>query len=176
MPLACKICSSASRAEIEELFLQGASHRELARNFKTFSRTTVYRHVQNHISHELSRLFNQRPEEQPPALGSAVLQLQGEARQLRDKAKQRGDLKTALMGVREEARLIELYARLTGQLQPKKPQITVDDVISDDHAQRIMDGLMERMLEDPQRRALIEQKLGLAPAIDAQAVEVKSEC
>jgi hypothetical protein len=95
---------------------------------------------------------------------------------LRNSAKKRGDLKTALMGVREEARLIELYARLTGQLQPKKPQISVTDVISDDHAQRVLDGIMEWMLEDPQRRASIEQKLGLAPAIDAQAVEVESEC
>lgn len=122
MPRHCKICTHPARDEIDALLLEGESTRTLAKRFER-SHSAMYRHATLHLANRIRVALEARETSQSAKLIAQVRELQRKAQQLLHLAESDGDFRTALAGVRELARLIELVAKLTGELKP--PQVNV---------------------------------------------------
>ena len=54
-----------------------------------------------------------------------IQELTAEARRLKSKAEGKGDLRTALSAIRELVRMVELLAKLRGELAPAPQQVNI---------------------------------------------------
>jgi hypothetical protein len=118
MARACTICTNPKASEINEALVRGESHRAVAKQFHV-SAPSMFRH-QNHLSAVLAKAADVRASVGELLAGESLIQkvreLEATARRITAAAEAAGDPRTALVGLRELARMIELTARLSGQL------------------------------------------------------------
>ena len=134
MPPRCSICFHNNRETIDELLLAKTSQLRIAEQFN-LSPDAVFRHNKQHLHLPMAKaaekaLAGRRPTPKARleraqnaieiARGSDLLAQMGklveDAERIKRRAEENLDLRTALQGVRELCRLIELAGRLTGQL------------------------------------------------------------
>ena len=114
MPRKCSICTNSQRPEIEKAVLAGNSYRTVAQRFQV-SRDAVVRH-RRHLtattpnSIQIERIF------ESGTLVEQLHRLTSEAQRLKEKAEMAGDFRTALAAVRELCRIVELVAKLRGEI------------------------------------------------------------
>jgi hypothetical protein len=82
------------------------------------------RHRGNHLPAAMAHAQAAAEVAQADGLLGQLQQLQADARRIGSKAEDAGDLKTALMGVRELVRIVELTAKMVGELDDR-PQVNV---------------------------------------------------
>jgi len=80
------------------------------------SKTALIRHKESHVPDALVKAKDAAEEADADSLLRKVRHLEAEARRIGKKAEQAGDLRTALSGVRELTRIVELLARVQGRL------------------------------------------------------------
>jgi hypothetical protein len=142
----CSICSHDRRQEIEHSLLRGESHRAIAQQLNV-SRGAVARHLK-HVSTALTQARNLGEVEDR----SILIQLQElkiQAEHSRARAARAGDTRTALVALREKARLVELEARLTGQLNEKPETKIVNLNFDAETARRLTETFLARHKERP---------------------------
>jgi len=115
MPRTCTVCSHPSLSELNAALLIGESLRNIAKRFGT-SVSAAYRHQREYLRAPLVRITETTEAGDADTLMGKVIQLGEEARRLGKKAEDLGDLRGALAAVRELAHLVELMARLQGEL------------------------------------------------------------
>src|SRR5919197_5077121 len=119
MPRTCKCCSQPRRAELDrELVANQRPYRAIAHDFAV-SRDSVFRHQRDHLPKLLVQAEGAKEIAQADDLLAQLKGLNAKARELAAKAEGAGDYRTALMAIRELARLLELAAKLTGQLDER---------------------------------------------------------
>ncbi len=107
MPMTCKPCRHPRRAEIDAALVQREEPlRNIAARFGT-SAAALVRH-RAHVSEALTAAQDRREDEEADGLLDQVQFIATEARRLAKLAEQKGDLRTALVGLRELARAVEL--------------------------------------------------------------------
>lgn len=143
MPRSCSVCSHPSRDEVDAALVEGDSFRNVAKRFGTSS-SAMFRHQESHVSARLLKAQEIAEVSGADHLVEQVEDLKRKARQILQKAEAGGDLRTALAGVRELSRLIELIAKLTGEL--KTTQVNILNIGSLDPAtlQRMAETYLER--------------------------------
>jgi hypothetical protein len=87
----------------------------------------MFRHQQAHLPAALVKATAAAEVVQADSLMDKVGQLEQEARRLGKKAEEAGDLRAALAAVRELVRIVELLAKLQGEIQD--PQGTTIQVV-----------------------------------------------
>jgi phage FluMu protein gp41 len=142
MPRTCSICAHAARDQIEAGLLEGKPFRELATSFGTSS-AALFRHRQTHIPDRLVKLNEIEEVSKAETLLEQLDDLKMKARQIQEKAEKEGDFKTALAGVRELARLIELVGKLTGELRVAQINILNVDHLDAATAERMAEAFLE---------------------------------
>jgi len=115
----CSICTHENREAIDEALIAGQSYRKIAERFGV-SPAALSRHLRRH----LVALLAGRSEVEADNLLEQVADLQRQAQAIKDKAEAAGDLKTALQGIRELVRIVELLAKLRGELD-ERPVVNV---------------------------------------------------
>ena len=134
MPRKCSICNHDRRREVEHALLRGESHRAVAQRF-TVSRGAVASHL--------------REVEGGKSILLQLRELNLQAEQLKAKADRTGDYRTALAALREKTRLVELEARLTGELN-EKPEVKIVNLSLDtETARRLTETFLARHKERP---------------------------
>jgi hypothetical protein len=116
VPKSCTICTSSQRSVIEKDMLTD-SLREVARRHKT-SKDIVHRH-RKHMQITTTAAAEARGPEHGEEVLAQLKELNSRARALVAQAEAAGDARTALLGIRELKGLLELQAKLTGQLEIK---------------------------------------------------------
>ena len=107
MPMTCKPCRHPRRAEIDAALVQREEPlRHIAARFGT-SATALVRH-RAHLSEALTAAQDRQEDEEADGLLEQVRYIAAEARRLAKLAERKGDLRTALVGLRELARAVEL--------------------------------------------------------------------
>jgi hypothetical protein len=118
MARACTICNNPKASEINEALVRGESHRAVAKRFNA-SAPSMFRH-QDHLSAVLAKAADVRASVGELMAGDNLVQkvqeLETTARRITAAAEAAGDPRTALVGLRELARMIELTAKITGRL------------------------------------------------------------
>jgi transposase-like protein len=116
MPPVCRVCQHPQKADIDKLLVNGrTSLRNIAEQFGT-SATALHRHKQ-HLPKLLQEAKKADEVSQADNLLEEVRHLQNRAMDILTQAETTGDLRAALMGVREARSCLELCARIAGQIR-----------------------------------------------------------
>jgi hypothetical protein len=115
MPRRCTVCDHPARDIIDQALVQGESFRIIAEQ-RSVSTTAIFRHYHSHIPQHLRQAQAAHEVNQADQLLAKVIALETDAKRLQGQAEAEGDIKTALHAIRELVRIIELQARLVGEL------------------------------------------------------------
>ena len=141
MPRTCTICRHAEREKIDTDLVAGVPLRRIAAQSDT-STGALQRH-RSHIAAEIVQVAETHEHERGASLLQKMHQMEAEARRLGKKAESEGDLRAALMALRELGRAFELQGRMLGAFhQPDKASagITVNVlVVGADGNQRLVE-------------------------------------
>jgi hypothetical protein len=124
MPRTCTACIHPQRDEIDRQLLDGAALRNIAKRF-SLSSASLFRH-NKHIAKTLSNARQEADILRADGLMEHLNHLTAEAARLKQKAEQAKDYRTALAGVREMSRLLELVMRLAVAAQERKSEFDFD--------------------------------------------------
>ena len=122
----CTVCSHKDVDEINRLLLSGTSFRDIAGQFD-LSKTALARHKESHIPELLSKSSDLKAEVESIQGNQTLVEvreLKVKALDILGKAERAGDLKTALLGIREARSCLELCMKAEGQIKDG-PQITI---------------------------------------------------
>lgn len=150
----CTICVSHAVEAINGDLLSGRSIRDIAGQHKV-SKSSLDRHRAEHIPAALARAKDARNEAQGDSLLQKMRTLDARAIGIATKAENRGDLRVAMSGIREQARLVELQAKLAGQLN----DATTVNVVVGPEWTRIRAVLLSVLQPYPEARAAVVRAL-----------------
>ena len=123
MTRTCTVCNHKDIEEINKLLLCSGSYRDIARQFG-LSKDALARHKEGHIPEVLSKSNDIK---EIVNADSLLLKLQEEAvfvRDMRDSAKEGGDIELALKAVDRALKCIDLYAKVSGLIQ-EQPTVNI---------------------------------------------------
>ena len=118
MPQTCTICRHAGRGKIDADLVAGVALRHIAAQNGT-STGALQRH-RSHIAAEVVRAAETCGHERGASLLAKIHAMEGEAKRLGAKAESEGDLRAALLALRELGRAFELQGRVVGAFQAEK--------------------------------------------------------
>lgn len=125
MPRPCNLCRYPARKEVDAILLEGTeSFRSIAKRIGT-SPAGVLRHRDNHLPERMVRAHDAREIAAADSLTGKLLAIEAEARRIGKKAEAEGDLRAALMAVRELVRMVELAAKMSGELKDEHVSVNV---------------------------------------------------
>ena len=120
----CSICCHPQRDEIDKRLARGDSIAGITRDIAGISEDALRRHKEAHIPEALAKAEGVKEVAEANTLLADIRALREKATTILEKAEKAGDLKTALLGIREARGSIELLAKVEGQLKDS-PQITI---------------------------------------------------
>ena len=141
---ASAICIDERRSEIEGAVLAGDSYRTVAQRFG-ISRDAVVRHRK----HLVPATPNSLKVEQIFPSNTLVEELQAftaDAQRIKEKAETEGDLRTALAAVKELCRIVELVARLRGEIDGRAQINVLNFQLDAETARRMNEMFLKRHL------------------------------
>jgi hypothetical protein len=116
MPRTCTVCAHPEREAIDKALLSGGNCRGLSALYRV-SEDAILRHKNKHLPAAMVQAQGVAEVTHADNLLDQVRDLQRQAKTIKDKAETAGDLRTAIAGIREMSRIIELLAKLQGELQ-----------------------------------------------------------
>jgi hypothetical protein len=119
MVLKCSVCKHPKRAEIDRLLLSGeGTNRSIAKDYG-LNHNAVQRHRSRHIAPALVKAKEHREIIEANSVMGDVQMLRTRAIALLDQAESEGDVKLACTALREVRGIIELLAKVSGELETK---------------------------------------------------------
>jgi hypothetical protein len=119
MPRTCTVCAHPDRADIDAALVRGESSYALADRYSSLSRPAIQRHSENHLPATLVKASEAEEIAHADNLMTRLDELTQEAQRIGSKAENAGDFRTALSGVRELVRIVELQAKMIGELDER---------------------------------------------------------
>jgi hypothetical protein len=130
MPRTCSVCNHIRRDEIDNALLAGEALRDIAGRV-SIPKSALHRH-KLHLSATLVKAKESEQVARADGLLDQLIELTNEARRLKQKAEAKRDYRTALTAVRELVRIVEMIARINGEL--KDSQINVINMKLDEQS------------------------------------------
>ena len=106
----CTICNHPNREEIDRQLISGEPYRSVAKRFEA-SESAIYRHI-DHIPASMVKAQEADEIARADSLLDLVESLRKKAVRILEEAEKSGDLKTALLGIREARGCLELLAKI----------------------------------------------------------------
>ena len=163
MPRPCTVCNHRVRDQIERALLKGEALTSIAERFG-LPRTNLWRH-KAHIRTDLAKMPEAAQMAHSGMLAAQLQALVDDAHELKRKAEQKRDYRTALVAVREITRLLEFSARLQGldtkaqhnelhvHLEPEQA-LAIAQTYAARHSQSVTKTLMPEPDSVPQQQQL----------------------
>ena len=122
MPRKCLVCIQPEKQKIDEALIRGEPLRDIARRYN-IDKSALSRHKKNHLPTLLTKAEEAKEVSRADSLIDEIQRLRLEAARISQKAEQKGDYRTALAGIRELTRIVELLARLQGDLNEQSVNV-----------------------------------------------------
>jgi len=135
MPRKCSVCTNPNRQQIDKAMVSRQPYRIVALQFGV-SRDAVARH-RKHIAAMVAKSIDPEQLAQSGSLLAQLEELRLEAQRLKQKAERAGDYRAALAAVRELCRIVELVAKLCGQLDARTETNIINVNLDPEAAKRI---------------------------------------
>lgn len=116
MPRKCKVCAHPERTAIDQALINGDSLRNVSKQYAVTA-AAVFRHNANHLPAALTKAHEAKEIARGDDLLAQVREIQSRALSILDRAEGSGDLRTAVLAIREARGNLELLAKLLGKLQ-----------------------------------------------------------
>ena len=123
MPRTCSICGHGQRDAIDAALVANEAYRHIASRYGT-STTALQRHRAEHLAAGMVKAQAAKEVAQADDLLREVRALRSKAYSLLLAAEKQGDIRTALLGVREARSCLELLGKLLGELDDR-PQVNL---------------------------------------------------
>jgi len=123
MPRPCTVCTHKDIENINKRLLGGEIYRTIADD-TGLSETALKRHKSEHIPVAAAKASKAVEVAKADGLLEDINGLREKAMSILQKAEESGDLKTALLGIREARGCLELLAKVEGKLNDR-PQINI---------------------------------------------------
>jgi len=156
VPRRCTLCVHPEREAIDARIVGGEAARLLAAVYGVSDRA-LRRHAANHLPAALADAQSAKAATKADDLLGKVAQLEADAQRLGRTAEAAGDLRTALGAVRELVRIVELLARLRGELDDRA-QVTVN-VLASAEWLAVRDAVFGALTAYPEARAVVSSRL-----------------
>jgi hypothetical protein len=154
VPRTCTVCAHGRRSEIDRALVSGESYRGIAQRFAA-SPDAVFRHRSDHVPAALAQAQAAGEVAQADTLLGQLQQLQADARRIGKKAEDGGDYRAALAGVRELVRIVELTAKMVGELD-ERPVVTL---VTAPEWLVVRAALLEALQRHPEARTAVAARL-----------------
>lgn len=142
MPRTCTICRHRKREEIERALLKGEPLRAIAKR-SGISPTALWRH-KDHVSEALTKSVEATEMAHAGHLADQLKALIADAQRLKRQAERKRDITTALKAIRELCRLVELAAKVSGDLDERPQHNELHVHVPEDVALRIAETFVAR--------------------------------
>ena len=116
MPRTCTVCTHPERTAIDKALATGTAFPALAAKYRV-SEDAIGRHKAAHLPAKLAKAHAAKETALADDLLGQVKQLRNKAISILMLAEQAGDLRTALLGIREARACVELLAEMEGELK-----------------------------------------------------------
>lgn len=123
MPRVCTITTHPQRDAIDAALLAGQSLRDIARQYGV-GKDAVARYRNERMPVPLAVAKESAEAARGVGIVEQIRALATDAQRIGNRAEAEGDLRTALLGVRELVRIVELQAKLSGELD-ERPQVNL---------------------------------------------------
>jgi hypothetical protein len=123
MPRICTVCTNPAADEINKALAAGRPMRQLAALYRV-SADAMERHRADHLPASLVKSKEAQDEARATDVWKELRALRSKAVSILVQAEQQGDLRTALMGIREARACLEVLAELEGELN-RNPQVNI---------------------------------------------------
>ncbi len=154
MPRTCTICTHDQRNAINAALVRNEPLRDIAGRYGT-SKSSLERHKAEHLPAKLAKAHEANEVAHARTLLDEVRALRGKAVGILLTAERAGDLRTALLAIREARSCIELLAEMEGELQ-RNPQI---NITIDARWVKVRTLLMHTLAPYPDARAAVAHAL-----------------
>ena len=163
----CSLCNHPQRGEIDAAHVSGVSVRDIAKRFGV-SKTTVQKHTAHHLPAAARKVAEEmRQIDAGESILDQVERLKAEAKRLQARAEKKNDVRAALMAIDRLTRLVELQARLFGELKDREISIT-NVQLDPATATRMAEMFLAR-------RASRSITTGQQPVVDVQVIDATGE-
>jgi len=142
MPRTCTVCGRTERSEIDQALLAGEPLRNIAERV-SLSVTSLFRH-KAHLSETLKKSHDAAEVSRADSLLDQLERLKEDAQRIQKRAEAAKDYRTALAGIRELTRLVELAARLSGELNERPETKILNVTFGPETAKRIAETFLAR--------------------------------
>ena len=149
----CSICSHSSREEIDRLLVEGSTPNTKIATIFAVSEASIRRHKREHLPQELAKAQEASEVVQADSLFEQAKKLEEKAWSLLCRAENEGDLRAAFQGIRACKDSLELFARVSGQLQPEKLLVQIEPAIN------AIVIILREELDDPDTIQRVSQRL-----------------
>ena len=142
MPRACSVCSHPDRERVELGLVTGRPKRRIAAE-AGLSESAIHRHDAEHLPGAVLAAHDAREAARADRLLSATLERESDALRLMAKAESEGDVRAAVVALREARECLALRARIGERLlHDETAPATFADLIRalDDRAERLGEG------------------------------------
>jgi hypothetical protein len=116
LPRKCTICIHPDREAIDRALVNKESFRYVSKQYSV-TVSAIHRHNDAHLPASMTKAQEARPVTQADDLLTQVRNLQSRALSILGQAEVAGDLRTAILAIREARGNLELLAKLLGELQ-----------------------------------------------------------
>ncbi len=142
MPRTCTVCTHPEREQIDIELLEGRPFKDLAARFGP-SGSALHRHGRSHLPERLLKAQAAAEVSKGDDLFAQLESLKVNARRILATAESHGDLRTALAGIRELSRLIELVAKLPAELKTRPTSAVNVELIDPITAEKMAEAYLE---------------------------------
>ncbi len=130
MPRTCTVCHHDDREPLDAELVMGIPYRDLASRYGV-SISALSRHRRDHVSPALAKVIAERETAGAESALDRLEALHGRVMRLLDAAEGDGRASLMLAAVREARSLVELVARIRGELD-ERPQVAVVNLQTSD--------------------------------------------
>jgi hypothetical protein len=156
MPRKCLVCSHPKREDIDRSLVEGEAYREIGRRYK-LDKSALSRHKKLHLAETLIAARQAEDALRGESLWDQIQWLRSKALSIAGKAEKMKDYRTALAGIRELTRIVELMAKLRGDLNNQPINI----ILSPQWIE-LRTRIVSTLEEFPEARAKLTEVLGSA--------------
>ena len=114
----CSACTHPDRAALDAALVAGQSFRNVSKRWG-MSPSAAFRHQSDHLPARMAQGQTAEDVAQADTLLTQLAECRASARRIGDKAEAADDYRAALAGVRELVRIVELTAKLIGELDER---------------------------------------------------------